>query len=44
METKIYGEYVAPEINVVELKSQGVLCESQKLGIGDGEGYERQPW
>lgn len=29
METKAYrGEYVAPEIDVIELKSQRVLCTS----------------
>ena len=30
MDVKVF--YVAPEVNIVELKSEGVLCASQRDG------------
>lgn len=38
------GEYVTPEIDVIEIKSQGVLCESEGIEIPGGTGYGYEPW
>lgn len=39
------GEYVSPQIDVMEIESLGVLCASQGLGFDDNNNsYGYQDW
>jgi hypothetical protein len=37
------GEYVAPEINVIEIKGEGVLCQSGSFVVPDPFGGGTDP-
>lgn len=39
------GLYASPELRIINLRTEGVLCSSVPVDFGSGnEGYEEDPW
>lgn len=38
------GLYASPELRIINLRTEGVLCSSVPVNFGGNEGYEEDPW
>lgn len=44
MDTKKTTLYQAPELDVIEIRPQKLICQSLDLGIPSGTDYEYEDW